>query len=381
MAGLAPVIIHQSRRMAEVLDRSRRVALSSAKVLITGESGVGKDLIARYIHAHSARAARPLVTVNCAAFSDALLESELFGHVKGSFTGAHRDKIGKFQLAHGGTLFLDEVGEMSLRMQALLLRALENGEIQPVGTDGCGVRVDVRVVAATNRDLLAMVAAGQFREDLLYRINVTSIHVPALRERSEDIPPIVEHIAHECSGRTVTLSTAAMQLLVRHSWPGNIRELQNVIAQAICMAEGDVIQAQHLPPMARHSLRCAASANPDRHAHIADELFAGLIEGRYGFWEHLHRLFLDRDITRHDVREVISRGLKMTRGSYRGLVKVFHMEDHDYKKLLNFLSTHNCTVDGRTFRDAGWMVEPPPELASPFPQQPGGFNVCGGATA
>jgi transcriptional regulator with GAF, ATPase, and Fis domain len=366
--------------MGEVLKRARRVAQTSAKVLITGESGVGKDLIARYIHAHSSRAGRPLITVNCAAFSDALLESELFGHVKGSFTGAHRDKVGKFQLAHGSTLFLDEVGEMSLRMQALLLRAIEYGEIQPVGTDGCGVLVNVRIVAATNRDLRAMVAAGQFREDLFYRINVTAIDVPPLRERPEDIPLIIEHIARECSDHAAAFSPAATQALLQHRWPGNIRELQNVVVQAICMAEGDVIHVHHLPPLVRQIPRAATAAPLDPAAHIADDLFAGIVDGRYGFWEHLHKLFLNRDITRHDVRQVVSRGLTMTRGSYRSLVKVFRMEDQDYKKLLNFLSTHNCTVDCRSFREACWMAEPPAQRAALVPPAAAASDVCGGAT-
>src|SRR5918992_3780591 len=170
-----------------------------------------------------------MVAVNCAAFGDALLESELFGHVRGSFTGAHRDKVGKFQLADGGTLFMDEVGEMTPRMQALLLRALENGEIQRVGADGSASRVDVRVIAATNRDLPNLVATGQFREDLMYRINVASIHVPPLRERTEDIPDIVKQVLAECGAR-VTVSEAAMHALQRYRWPGNVRELQNVIA-------------------------------------------------------------------------------------------------------------------------------------------------------
>ena len=173
--------------MTELLSMAERAAQSPAKVLITGESGVGKDLVARFIHSQSPRQSGPFVAVNCAGLTETLLESELFGHVKGSFTGAYRDKRGKIQLAHRGTLFLDEVGEMSLRMQALLLRFLENGEIQAVGSDQSRTRVDVRVVAATNRDLGDLVAAGQFREDLLYRLRVIHLHVPPLRERPEDI--------------------------------------------------------------------------------------------------------------------------------------------------------------------------------------------------
>ena len=170
-----------------------RAAESPAKVLITGESGVGKDVVARYIHSHSSRRQTPFVAVNCAGVTETLLESELFGHVKGSFTGAYRDKRGKLQLAHRGTLFLDEVGEMSLRMQALLLRFLENGEIQAVGSDQSQARVDVRVVAATNRNLDELVAAGQFREDLLYRLRVIHLHVPPLRERAEDVDALIRH--------------------------------------------------------------------------------------------------------------------------------------------------------------------------------------------
>jgi DNA-binding NtrC family response regulator len=170
-------------------------------------------------------------------------------------------------------------------------------------------------------------------------------------------------------------------VLLQHSWPGNIRELQNVIAQAICMADGDVIHAQHLAGLVRHAPRAVAPSIPDRRLAISDELFTGIVEGRYGFWEHLHKLFLNRDITRQDVRDVVSRGLTMTRGSYRGLVKVFRMNEQDYKKLLNFLSTHECTVDGRAFRGACWMEEPPPEHVLPLPSPLPRRDTYRGATA
>src|SRR5687767_12670837 len=216
--------------MQWVLAAAKRVASAQIKVLITGESGVGKDLIARYIHTQSPRAPAPFIALNCAGLSDTLLESELFGHVRGSFTGAHRDKVGRLQLANRGTVFLDEIGEMSQRMQALLLRFLENGEIQQVGSDSIATRADVRVVAATNRDLSRMVADGQFREDLLYRIKVVHLHVPPLRERREDIPALIEH-AIDRSGRSCSVSPDAMEVLQRYTWPGNIRELQNVVEQ------------------------------------------------------------------------------------------------------------------------------------------------------
>ena len=182
-----PLFIAESEAMKDLKQLAARASGGDAKVLVTGESGVGKDVIARFIHARSKRSPRPFIAVNCAAFSETLLESELFGHVKGSFTGAHRDKVGKLQQANRGTIFLDEGGEMSLRMQALLLRFLESGEIQSVGADGGGTHVDVRVISATNRDLPTLISAGQFREDLLYRIRVIHLQVPPLRARREDI--------------------------------------------------------------------------------------------------------------------------------------------------------------------------------------------------
>src|SRR5262245_27684100 len=188
-----PAFVVTSHAMTELLAMAERAAASPAKVLITGESGVGKDVVARYIHSRSARKAAPFVAVNCAGVTETLLESELFGHVKGSFTGAYRDKRGKTQLAHRGTLFLDEVGEMSLRMQALLLRFLENGEVHAVGSDQPQTHVYVRVIAATNRNLTELVAAGQFREDLYYRLCVIHLRVPPLRERPEDVQELMKH--------------------------------------------------------------------------------------------------------------------------------------------------------------------------------------------
>jgi transcriptional regulator with PAS, ATPase and Fis domain len=185
-----PNLVVANAQMRELLAYAERAAASAAKVLITGESGTGKDLVARYIHAKSTRQHAEYVAVNCAGVTESLLESELFGHVKGSFTGAYRDKLGTLQRAHRGTLFLDEVGEMSLRMQALLLRFLENGEIQAVGADSSRATVDVRVIAATNRNLPEMVSTGLFREDLLYRLRVIHLHVPPLRDRKDEIRPL-----------------------------------------------------------------------------------------------------------------------------------------------------------------------------------------------
>jgi len=186
-------LIGSSREMLDLRDEIGRISASEAKVLVTGESGVGKELVARAIHAGSPRASAPFVAMNCAGLPETLLESELFGHVKGSFTGAYRDKAGKLELADRGTVFLDEVGEMTLRMQGLLLRFLETGELQKVGSDRATGRVNVRVIAATNRDLRTLIVEGKFREDLFYRLNVIHLVVPPLRDRRADIPTLVEH--------------------------------------------------------------------------------------------------------------------------------------------------------------------------------------------
>ena len=239
--------------MTELLAMAERAAESPAKVLITGESGVGKDVVARYIHSQSSRRLAPFVAVNCAGVTETLLESELFGHVKGSFTGAYRDKRGKLQLAHRGTLFLDEVGEMSLRMQALLLRFLENGEIQAVGSDHSQARVDVRVVAATNRNLDDLVAAGQFREDFLYRLRVIHLHVPPLRERPEDVHALMRHFLAR-SGRELHFTDDALRALLRYRWPGNVRELQNVVEQLVWLSPGGVVGVEQLPASMRTDL-------------------------------------------------------------------------------------------------------------------------------
>jgi transcriptional regulator with PAS, ATPase and Fis domain len=334
--------------MRDVVLVAGRVATSDAKVLITGESGVGKDLIARYIHARSPRAARGFVAVNCAAVPEPLLESELFGHARGSFTGAYRDYPGKLALAHGGTIFLDEVGEMSVRMQALLLRFLENGEIQAVGAARETRRVDARVICATNRNLSEVAASGAFREDLLYRIQVARIHVPPLRSRREDIRALIEY-ALDRAGRRLTIADEAMRALESYRWPGNVRELQNVVEQLAWMATTDTVTLADLPG----ELRAAGPAPlqiRERRRRLSDELYAELVAGNISFWNQIYVLFLNRDITRHDVRELVRKGLASTSGSYKELVKLFGMAPSDYKRFLNFLSTHECGVSAKEAR-------------------------------
>jgi transcriptional regulator with PAS, ATPase and Fis domain len=344
-----PSFVVASPVMAELVETAERAGSSDAKVLITGESGVGKDRIARLVHERSARRSYPFIAVNCAGLTETLLESELFGHVKGSFTGAYRDKAGKLQLAHRGTLFLDEVGEMSLRMQALLLRFLENGEIQPVGSDRAVSLVDVRVIAATNRKLPELIAAGRFREDLLYRLRVIHLHVPPLRERPEDIRPLVGHFI-ERAGRRVAISEGALRLLERYRWPGNVRELQNIVEQAVWLAPGDMVEVEQLPASIRTAVRTVLPTR-ERRSQVADELYHALVISGYSFWEHIYPLFLARDITRHDMRELVRRGLAATRGNYRTLLKLFGISSRDYKRFLNFLAAHDCRADFREFRN------------------------------
>ena len=362
---MQPFVIASAPELQAVLARAKRVAASLTKVLITGESGVGKDVIARYIHAHSPRAQAPFVALNCAGVSETLLESELFGHVRGSFTGAHRDKLGRLQMANRGTAFLDEIGEMSPRMQALLLRFLENGEIQKVGSDSISATADVRIIAATNRDLRKMVREGQFRDDLWYRIKVVHLHIPPLRERREDIPLLVRY-ALERSGASCVISNEAMQILQEYAWPGNVRELQNVVEQVISTSGDQPVGVADLPSSLLTAVAGEVTRSRDRRRHLADELYDSLVSRKCDFWGHIQTLFINRDMTRDDLRAVIRRGLRATGGSYRGLLPLFGIDGLDYKRFLNFLSAHDCRVDYREYRPGG-SAYASPDTVTPKP--------------
>ena len=246
----APNIVGESQPMREILALVKRVATSRATVLISGESGTGKELVARAIHQQSPRAGKTFVSVNCAALTETLLESELFGHERGAFTHAVSMRKGRFELADGGTLFLDEVAEMSPALQVKLLRVLQEMEFERVGGNKT-IKVDVRVVAATNRELKEEVEDGRFREDLYYRLNVVHLHIPPLRERQEDIPPLATHFlkkyAQENARGEVHLSPESMKLLLQYSWPGNVRELENVMERAVILCIQNLITASDLP--------------------------------------------------------------------------------------------------------------------------------------
>ncbi len=241
-------LVAKSEAMKKVFELAIKVAQYNTTVLIEGESGTGKELVAQAIHNAGPRQSKPLVPVNCGAIPEALLESELFGHVKGAFTGADRNKKGLFEEAHGGTIFLDEIGELPISLQVKLLRVLQEGEIRPVGQSG-SIKVDVRVMAATSRKLEQMVAAGSFREDLYSRLNVIRVELPPLRGRTEDIPllchHILDHFNQSLQRKVKGIAPAAMALLLQHSWPGNVRELENAIERAMVLADADLLQADH----------------------------------------------------------------------------------------------------------------------------------------
>jgi transcriptional regulator with GAF, ATPase, and Fis domain len=347
-------LIGRSPEIVALEQEIDRVARSDAKVLITGESGVGKEIVAHAIHARGPRAARVFAPVNCAGLPETLLESELFGHVKGSFTGAYRDKPGKLETADMGTVFLDEIGEMTLRMQGLLLRFLETGELQKVGADDGGRRVNVRVVAATNRNLREMLGQGTFREDLFYRLNVIHIVVPPLRDRREDIPLLVEHFLSRFTAVNqspiVGVSPEAMKTLMAHSWRGNVRELENVIERLVVTVQRSTIELEDLSAEIRPQEMVSLRPKCERRRTVADDLYQQIIERHESFWSTVYPLFMEREITRANVREVVRRGLVEARGNYKIVARLFNMESREYKRFLNFLRKHDCQIPFKEYR-------------------------------
>jgi DNA-binding NtrC family response regulator len=243
------MVVGKSKPMQKVMDIVRRVAAAESTVLISGESGTGKELLAREIHSHSLRKNAPFVVVDCGALVETLFESELFGHVKGSFTGAHETKHGRFEVANGGTIFLDEISNISLNIQAKLLRVIQEREVTRIGSTR-PIKVDVRILAATNQELADLVRKEKFREDLFYRLSVVPIHLPPLRERKEDIPPLVEHFLSKYNKRTRkninSISPDIKKALMEYDWPGNIRELENTVERAVVLSKGNEIELESL---------------------------------------------------------------------------------------------------------------------------------------
>ena len=384
-----PLLVGDSAPMRALREAIAGAARTQAKVLIVGETGVGKEVVARSVHAQSGRRQGPLVAVNCSGVPESLLESELFGHTRGSFTGAIRDSTGLLRQAHGGTLFLDELGEMSQRMQAVLLRFMETGEIQQVGAERPSGRADVRLITATNRDLRVQIAAGLFREDLYYRVNVIQIQVPPLRDRADDIVALAQHFlehAAEAHGLSVpTMTPDVAQLLMGYSWPGNVRELRNVAERLVLKEPGHRLLPEHLPAEIREGMAGAAmttthdvavppseampaSAPPasaasfdipvlqsfaprldervrDRIAQLWDVMASGA-----DFWSVVYPAFKARELTRTELAALIDRGLRETGGSYTALLKTFNMPPTDYKKFHAFLYQQQCNLPVTQYR-------------------------------
>ena len=346
-----------SAAIRAVEEEADHAARSGAKVLITGESGVGKEVVARLIHDRGARRSAPLVTINCAGIPDSLLESEMFGHVRGSFTDAHRDKSGYLERAHGGTIFMDEIGEMSLRMQALLLRFLETGEIQRVGSDRRAPSLDVRVIAATHRRLIDLVADKTFREDLYYRLNVIHINVPPLRDRREDVLILAKYFIQQFSeSHRITapeLMPEAIDCLSNYRWPGNVRELRNVAERLVLRCRTSAINVDALPREIVTEARTPVAPAPAAPSVLTPAILVErMLSGGSSFWSVVYEPFMSRDLTRRDIREIVRIGLDHTRGNYKLLVTTFNMAPADYKKFLNFLRKYQCHVPFEAFRMA-----------------------------
>jgi DNA-binding NtrC family response regulator len=316
-----------------------------ARLLITGETGVGKDVVARLIHTRSRRHG-PFVRVNCAAVPDPLLEWQLFGLSQGSVPAAQCDTRGHLEQAVGGTIFLDEISEMSLRTQALLLRFLESGEIQRAGSNAVHVVENVRVIAATSRNLFEAVAAQTFREDLYYRVNVIHIVVPPLRDRVDDIAPLVTHFLDRFSEShrvpRPRLSPRALAKLRDYSWPGNVRELRNIVERLVLSNDAGVISVADLPSL-------VSGALPARRP-IADMMYEQMVDAGQPFWAAVYSPFTSQKVTHEDVRALVARGLQETRGSYRQLVRLFNLPVRDYRRFLKFLKKNECNPPVLEFR-------------------------------
>ena len=344
-------IVGQHPRMRKLFEEVRRVALSDSTVLIWGDSGTGKELVARGLHSLGDRQGGPFIPINCSALPDDLIESELFGHRQGSFTGAVSHKPGLFEAASGGTLFLDEIATMPIHLQTRLLRVLDDRKIRRLG-ETKERPIDVRIVAATNQPLKELIRRGEFREDLYHRLNVYQIRVPCLQEHISDIPLLTHHILEGLNRRTGQekgMTDQAISLLSGYAFPGNVRELENIIESAYHFTEESMISMEDI------TWRLDAQAIEGRQTLTpAESIVEDLVGGRVGFWRAVRDPFLKRDLSRDEVREIISTGLSACNGKYRRVVEYFNLPDRDYKRFLAFLSNHNCKVDFRRFRKSTW---------------------------
>ncbi len=352
-----PGMVGESPAMQRLASAARVVADSTESVLITGESGTGKEVLARALHARSRRARGPFVAIDCGAIPASLMESVLFGHVKGAFTGADRDKAGVFEEAEGGTLLLDEITNASLDLQARLLRVLQEREVRRVGGRG-SVEVDVRVMAATNLDIEAEVAAGRFRQDLYWRLNVIHLHLPPLRDRPEDIPLLAEHVLRQIVEREKKplegFTEDAMRLLVAHPWPGNIRELGNCVARMAAFASAGRLGAERIPEGVRDRQTRPLKVRLPSGVRSGDEpappALEDLLAGRTDFWSAVRAPLRAKTLTRAQAREVVAEGLRRTSGSYKETARLFGLPDDDYGRFMDFLRFNKLKLDFRPFR-------------------------------
>jgi transcriptional regulator with PAS, ATPase and Fis domain len=376
--------------MVTLREQISSAARTQAKVLILGETGTGKEVVARMIHASGERRHRAFIAVNCSGIPETLLESELFGHLRGSFTGAYRDNPGLVRMADAGTLFLDELGEMTLRMQAVLLRFAETGEVQPVGAAGPAGRADVRLITATNRDLLTQIASREFREDLFYRLNVIQLRIPPLRERPGDVAVLLRHFLLQSGAAhrlpCPTLTPRAEQVLFAYRWPGNVRELKNVTERLVVAAFKRPVAPDDLPEEiqkafgGRHAETTPAPDRPvdavqqtrERVASVAvDTMWNRLVDGQ-SFWSAVYEPFKAHDITRADLRALVDRGLRQTRGSYRKLLVLFNMPPSDYKRFLAFLYQFNGNLPVQRYRAGRSPDDPAADVPDPLRERTAG---------
>jgi len=341
------VLIGRAAVLSDALERVGRFALADSPVLVTGETGTGKELFARAIYLLGERRHRPFVSINCAQYADGqLIASELFGHKRGSFTGALADHKGLFEEANGGVLFLDEVGELTLAAQSMLLRVLGEGEIVPVG--GTQPRpVDVRIIAATSRDLQPMVAAGTFRADLYYRLRYLHVVVPPVRERENDWELIARYYLEQLRAKRRTekqLSEGALAIMRAHAWPGNVRELRSVVDTGFHLSNGPSIEATDFA----EQLECTSRSEQLRRIPIARDSMDALhrmLDEHESFWDVVHRPYLSRELSRGEAREIIAQGLDRARGSYKRLLPLFNIAGDDYLKFMDFLRHQDLKAD------------------------------------
>jgi DNA-binding NtrC family response regulator len=331
----AVTIVGDSRAVQEPLARLSKVARFHEPVLILGESGVGKESFAAALHVLSARHAKPFVSVNCPQYQEGnLTVSELFGHRRGSFTGATTDRKGCFETSDGGTIFLDEVADLHMSAQTMLLRALATGEFQPLGSETTR-RVSVRVVSATNRDLNALAGDERFRRDLLFRLRYFQVEVPPLRARGDDWRLLADHVLQRLAERygvRKSFSIDSERLLERYEWPGNVRELISVTTTGYALSDGDRIEPRDFVDHLEKEARPSTSE--------VDELYRRLCRESGDFWELVQEPFLDRELSRKEVRKIVARGLRDARGSYRRLLASWRIPGEHYQKFMDFLRHH-----------------------------------------